>query len=483
MKRTTRLGLAALALFATRGCTSSPNASAPGPSSPSLQPGEVCDPTTAPTVRLHFDPPSLVLAPGQTRPARVVMDPDACTTLQATMAMGDGSIAQAPATAPFDLRHPAYDFTVQGLAQGSTSLAVTVQRPTDTAPTTASLPIEVRADANPPTCTSGGSPGMSTLSGSSTTLSGPGPDLADASLSVPPGAFSRTDEFALPTFQAGISCAGDVTASAPGKPLALGPAVTFTPQDPSWLSHSLRRELDFAVPVNPATMPPGSRMRHLVVLYQGPMAKTPRVVTIANPRFDEQNGHWVLRFESPWFGTYQAAVSPDAGTVSFKRHLTHRAVLGISMGGGGAGIFGMRHHDQFDAIAPLGGNSDLTWLVWYFETFKFGGFCPVSNPSCTKYAPNMYPLNETFAHTEDFDHWFFQPGGGTGGSFSRGGWTQILEDFSIAGGNPNGQNADTTIPFMVVGPKASDPFVHGSIPGTDCSVTIEPISPNSKDPP
>ena len=51
-------------------------------------------------------------------------------------------------------------------------------------------------------------------------------------------------------------------------------------------------------------------------------------------------------------------------------------------------------------------------------------------------------------------------------------------------GNPNGQNADTTIPFMVVGPKSTDPFVTGgsAVPaGTSCAITIDPISPNNDD--
>jgi hypothetical protein len=489
MKRTTRLDLGVLALVVGQGCSSSSGPTTQPTTTTSLLPGEVCDPTTAPTVVVHFDPPRLVLAPGQSRPVRLVVDPDLCTGVTASFAMGDATVAQAPASTQLDLRHPTFDFTVSGLAAGSTSLTVSVQRPTDAAPTTGSLPVEVRADTNPASCSSGDQ-GQGSLSGSSTSLTGSA-SVAGASLSVPPGAFTRTDEWALPSFGATIACADDLSAGAPGGLQRLGPAVSFTPQDASWLTHSLRRELDFAVPVNPATMPAGARMRHVQVLYQGPRAKTPRAVTIANPRFDRlPDGSWVLRFESPWFGTYQAAVSPAAGTVSFKRHLTHRALLGISMGGGGTAIFGTRHHDQFDALAPLGGNSDLTWLVWYTEQYRFGGFCPVSNPGCTQYAPNLYPMNETFAHTEDFDHWFFQPGGGTGGSFNRGGWTQIFEDLTIMGGNPNGQNADPAIPFMVVGPKSTDPFVTGTgvvDPATngpaDCSVTIEPISPNGHDTP
>jgi hypothetical protein len=504
MKRATRQVPVALALafVAGGGCSStSPHIALPdsADAGPPLLPGEVCDPSTAPTVVVHFDPPNVVLAPGQSRPVRLIVDPDLCSPVTATFAMDDATVAGAPASAPLDLRHPSFDFDVSGLAAGTTSLHVTVQRPTDATPTTGTLAIEVRADANPPSCKPGNDDaGPTALSTATTTMSGANA-LASASLGVPPGAFARTDEFALPSFQASIACAADgagnaadLTKGAAGAPLALGPAVTFdAPSNPSWKTKSLRRELDFAVPVNPAAMPEKGRMRHVLVLYRGPRAKTPRAVTIANPRFDRlASGDWVLRFESPWFGTYQAAVSPTAGTVTSTRHLTHRAILGISMGGGGAAIFGFRHHDQFDAIAPLGGNSDLTWLVWYFEQYKFGGFCPVSNPGCPQYAPNLYPLDETLAHTEDFDHWFFQPGQGTGGSFARGGWTQILEDFSIMGGNPNGQNGDPAIPFMVVGPKSTDPFVDGvgvtspdpAHPGpVDCSVTIDPIGPNSHD--
>jgi hypothetical protein len=480
MKRMTRLGWAALALFVGRGCTSSPAPTTPASSSTTLYPGEVCDPTTAPTVLVHFDPLSVVLAPGQSRPVRLVVDPDLCDPVTAGFSVADGTVATTPDSAALDLRHPTFDFMVTAGAAGSTSLTVSVQRATDTSPFTGTLPIEVRPDASPPSCNAGDQ-GAGMLSGSTTTLSGTG-SVADASLSVPPGAFTRTDELAIPAFGATVGCGNDLTGAAPGGLLKLGPAVTFTPQDGTWLTHSLKRELGFDIPINPAVMPTGARMRHVVVLYSGPMAKKPRTITIANPTFTKlSDGNWVLHFESPWFGTYQAAVSPTAATLSIQRHLTHRAVLGISMGGGGSATFGMAHHDQFDMLGPLGGPSDLTWITWYFEQFKFGGFCPVSNPGCPQYAPNLYPLNETFAHTEDFDHWFFQPGGGTGGSFTRGGWTQILEDFLIMGGDPNGQNADPTIPFMVVGPKSTDPFVMGTVPNTNCSITIDPVSPSQDD--
>lgn len=493
MNRPTRLGLVLLAGLAAPGCSSSPPASTPPPSSP-LQPGEVCDPSLAGPVHIRFDPPLVVVAQGQVRPVRLIVDPDMCVPTTASMAVSDPTIAGAPSSAPLDLRHPTFDFDVQGIAPGKASVTVSVQRPPqgpaddpfngDPTPFTASLPVVVN-DGTLPACHSPAAPGpMSGLSASSPTITGSG-DAADASLAVPPGAFTRTDELALPAFSAAIGCAGgDLSGGAPAKPLKLGPTVTFTPQDPTWSTHSLRREIDFAIPVNPAAMPTGARMRHVQVLYQGPRAKTPRAIPVANPRFDQlANGHWVLRFSSPWFGTYQAAVEADAGTSHFKRHLTHRAVVGFSMGAGGAASFGLRHHDQFDAIAPMGGPSDWTWLLWFVEKYALGGFCPASQASCPTTPPNLYPLQETYAHTEDFNHWWYQDGSGNGGHFARSDYIQIFEDLALMQSNPNGQNSDPTLSFLPAGPTASDPFVKGTIPGVDCRLFIDPISPSPDDTP
>ena len=49
-------------------------------------------------------------------------------------------------------------------------------------------------------------------------------------------------------------------------------------------------------------------------------------------------------------------------------------VIGISMGGGGTASFGMRHHNLFDVMAPLGGPVDWTWLLSYIEEQNLGGF-------------------------------------------------------------------------------------------------------------
>jgi hypothetical protein len=504
MKRPLRLPWAAAALALAGGCsTTSPSTSDGGLFAPPLLPGESCDPSVAPTVNIHFDPESIVLAPGASRPVRVIIDPDLCEPQAATFTLGDDSLVTAPPSADFDLRHPTYDFNVVASKSApdtvSTTKLVVTLPPRPPNPSTGfsgdpansnwtgTLPIEVRPAALP-TCAAADGVTLSAstqLSSSKTTLNGTG-GLVDAQLSVPPGAFMRTDELAIPPFEAGIACNGADIMPGGSNYLKLGPAVTFQPQDPSWSTKSLKRELTFSIPVNPADMPTAARMRHLVVIYSGARARAGRPIPVANPQFIEQPDHnWVLQFDAPWFGTYQAAVLANAGTVAYTRHLTHRAIVGFSMGAGGAAIIGMRHNDQFDAIAPMGGLSDLTWLVWYIENYKFGGFCSASQPGCPIPAPNLYTLNETFAHTEDFDHWFFQPGAGTGGTFARGDWQNMLADFSIMGGNPNSQNADPTIPFMVTGPSSTSPFVNGVasglITGTNCSVTIDPISPDDDD--
>ncbi len=466
--------------------TSSPGGQPPPPSPPALQPGEVCDTTNTTTPRLIVDPPSLVLGPNVTRPARVTAEPDLCAPASVTFATGDASVARAPSNATLDLRHPALDFTIAGGAMGSTSITATLKR-ADGSTAQATLPVVVEDPTVQACAQSDGTSGQ--IAEGTPSLNGGG-SLADAYVSVNPPAFSRTDWLVLPTFTAQIACAGDLTASAtPAGLVPISPAVTFSAGAPIVPNQSLRRDIDFAIPVNPAAIPPSGRMRHLRVLFQSPLASAPRVIPVASPRIESSANGYVLKFSSPWFGTYQAAFPADAGLRPGVRHLTHRAILGISMGAGGAAALGFRHHDQFDAIAPLGGFSDWTWFGWYIEHYALGGFCPVSQPNCPTYAPDAYPLPETYAHTIDWNHFWYEPGGGNGGTFARGEEIQVFEDIALMMGNPNGQNADPTLSFFAPGLGASDSFVAGNPmlpagvmwsplqpPGTDCRVTVEPVS-------
>jgi len=495
---------------------------------PPLLPGEYCSGGT-PTIR--FDPPIVVVAAGKSRPVRAIVEPDLCTPTTLTFSSTNAGLVPVPASVTLDIRHPTYDFLVYGdppdggsTATGMATLTGTMPSgagpdagPDASAASAATLPVFVN-DGALPTCAVG-DVATGQVTGTATVLQGTG-GVANAALSVPPGAFARADELAIAPFLGTVACASDDLtiaksasgttkghAAAAGALVPIGPAVTFTAGAPIDMTQSLRRELDFSIPVNPAAVPTYARLRHLQVLYMSPggngVTTNPVALTIANPQITQtSSGSFILQFSSPWFGTYQAAYSPDAGTVTRTRHVTHRAIVGFSMGAGGSAAFGFRHHDQFDVIAPLGGPSDWNWLFWYIETFNLGGFCPqvlpngspnTAYPNCPTYAPNLWPFHETFAHTVDYNDWFYQDGNGNGGHFSRSSYAQIFDDLALMHGDPNGQNFDPSMPgasraldFLPAGPKATDPWVAGTVtgnPGT-CAVVTNPITPdpNAADP-
>lgn len=453
-------------------------------------PGELCDPNLGSELKITFDPPAVVVAPNEARPVHMIVEPDVCEPNVAKMLSDNPAIVQAPADPQFDLRHATYDFVIKGgTVEGRTSIKATMSGKDgnlNPVSVTTELPVDVRSAA-PPECAAADA-AAGTLAAGSPKLTGQG-SLAKAYLSSPAAAFTRDDEFALPAFPASIKCAtapdgkpADLTVNAAKVPLRkLGPAVTFGAGAPLTMGKSLRRELEVAIPINPAAFPPGGRMRHLLVLYTGAKvhASSPRAIPVANPHIEADGNDYVLKFQTPWFGTYQAAMAETAGVGTHKRMLSHRAVIGFSMGGGGAAIFGMRHHDKFDVIAPLGGPSDWTWMLWYIEQNALGGFCPAGQ-TCPKVSPNRYPMEETYAHTMDFEHWFYEKGTGNGGSFPRSEYVQIFEDLALSLGNPNGSSSDPKLLHVALGPTRDHTWIKGDpslmLPdGTDCSFTIDPI--------
>lgn len=463
-------------------CSDAPSADV---APPGLLPEELCDPENRPRLRLSFDPPLAVVAPGAARKVRLTLEPDACVPGRAVFTSDDATVAAVPDDARFDLRKPAHDFELRGGNVGRTTLrasmnGVDVNGAAYTE--TAELPVDVRAKA-PPACDGAANEGE--LTAGQDVLRGDGA-LAGAELAVPPAAFTRQDELALPAFRGRIACEGDLVAALPAaKLVALGPAVSFTSLSPTTgvtSARSLRREVELAVPVNPALFPPAGRLRHLHVLYTGPRAKAPRAVPIASPRIVAREGGdgYVLRFATPWLGTYQAVVEEDAGARTRKRRITHRAVVGFSMGGGGSASAGLLHHDKFDVIGPLGGPSDWTWMLWYIETYALGGFCPAGK-TCAKVAPSAYPgIEEPIARTQDFENWLYEKGSGNGGTFPRSSYIQIFEDLALGRGNPNGSGPDATLLHVAPGPTKSDPWILGdpasaAANGGDCSFTLDPI--------
>jgi hypothetical protein len=468
----------ALGFLALGACSS--DRKAPPPDGGSLLfPGEqVCDPNAPVDPTLRFDPPEIVVAPGQRRPVRVIADPDVCRRAELSFESTAPQIFAAPAPGVLDLRKATHDFEVMGEAVGDGVLRARFVRPVTGTVVVAELPVSVRTPELP-ACAAGDAT-SGTLSTAAPSLSGKG-TLATSSVSAPKAAFDRKDELALPIFEASIACDESLAEKVPGRKLVpISPAVRFWAAAPMKPNVTLRREIDFTIPVNPAAVPEKGRMRHLEVLFSSPRAKVPRPVPVTNPWIEKDGkGGWVLHFRAPYFGTYQATFDRDAGTRTRKRRIAHRAVLGVSMGGGGAATFGIRHHDQFDAVAPLGGPSDWNWFLWYIEHYPMGGFCPASNPNCPKFAPNEWPFDEVYAHSMDFEHWWYEKGSGNGGGFPRSEYMQALTDLAILRGNPNGDNDDPLLGWFARGPKASDPWVKGDTTGLpagqDCRMTVEPL--------
>ena len=449
------------------GTTKKPTADAgPDANYPKPGPGEVClQPPDPVFVALRFEPERLVLAPDEEREVDVVVVPDICVPTDVSFATGDESIIEAPAAQTADLLTPRLHVKVTGKASGKTTLTASIPKG-DGTDATAVLDVDVRSK-DLPTCSG-------TESGKlddGVTISGSG-GLAGASIGLQSGATKPNSGSLLwhvDPFDATIGCGAD---QVPSGFTAIGPAITFGPE-----TTVLKREIPFSVPINPAATPPGARLRHITVSYTGPHANTPRAIPIANPAIVPEGDGYVLKFSAPWLGTYQAIVKSDAGTLTRTRHLTHRALIGISMGGGGTAMFGMRNHDKFDVIAPLGGPVDWTWMLGYIEKNHLGGFLPNDGTTPPTQLGTMAEAPLPYEHPQSFNQWWYEyPKTGNGGSFPRSEYVQIFRDLALMFGNPNSYNPTPGAENLPAGISPTDKSVVGDHPGRECAVTVDPIS-------
>lgn len=437
---------------------------------PTVRAGELCFTPDPVLVQATWQPQSLVMAVGEERHASATVDPDFCDPVDVTLEIADPTIASAPTNARVDLRTPRVPVDVRALAVGKTTLTIKVPKGDGTFATSA-LAIDVRA-TDLPTCT-----------GEKTGTVAPGGELAlgDAKISLPAGAEKPNANSFLwhvDAFDAKIAC-GSMTL--PADVEALGPAISITPQNGAkW---SFPREIPISVPVNPARMHDGARLRHVQVFYSSPKFVAPRAIPVADPWIHPTDGGgYALDFSVPALGTYQVAIPKDAGTKTRTRRLTHRAVVGISMGGGGTAVFGARHHDKFDVLAPLGGPVDWTWMLDDIEHNHVAGFHPNDGDT---YAPNAITVDELSAaeppiypyeHRSTFNQWWYEyPKQGNGGSFPRSEYTQIFRDLALMFGNPISQNDAPGAENLPAGVPPDAKAVVGDHPGHECAVWVDPI--------
>jgi hypothetical protein len=338
-------------------------------------------------------------------------------------------------------------------------------------------------------------------------------EVGGASLSVQEGANDPTFNsflWRIDPFDATVGCGTQAEAPAlPAGYVALGPPVTFGPTNASF-----PRELPMAVPINPTRLPPEARGRHIELLYTGPGFKKPRIVPASNLHVQPapnapgspDAGGWQLTFLAPRLGTYQAVARADAGTITRKRRLTHRAVTGVSMGGIGSSMFGLRHNELFDVVAPLGGPGAWSWLLDNIEQNHMGGFrtiepgtelediqltrtecdgdgdcladerCIGRHDEVPGKCTIMPRPRDPYEHTQTFNTWWAEyPRTGTGGRFPREEYCQIFRDLALVFGNPNGENLSPKGENLPAGVRTDDPSVTGGRDDDLCKIWLDPL--------
>ncbi len=470
-----------------------------------LRPGDVCDTPQPSQVRIRFSTNQVFVAPCagadatcSTRDVSLIVEPDLCQKTAFTLTASSPDLP-LPTAGAFDLYTAESRLTIRGSASPGTYTLTAHIPKGDGEEATADLSVVV-LDKTAPSCQPG--PGVSTSALlEAQSLPGTG-DLTGAAISLPAHANApNTGSYlwSVAPFPATIACG---SLELPAGTTALGPAIKFGPE-----ALRFQREVPLSIPANPALLPDKAHLRHVKVLYSGPAFKAPRTIPVSDLRFEQVNGQWALSFMAPRLGTYQAIVDDAAGTKTFKRRITHRAVIGVSMGGIGSSMFGMRHHDKFDVVAPLGGPGSWTWLLHHIEHNHLGGFRPIAKgttladiqlvkTTCTTSAdckpdetcigltdtdPGRCTLMPTpvdpYEHPQTFDNWWAEyPRTGTGGAFPRQDYAQIFRDLGLMFGNPNGDNFTKGAEFLPAGVRPDDKSVTGDHPNDECKVWVDPIS-------
>ena len=435
------------------------------PEYPKPGPGEICEwPPNPAFVKIQFQPPLTALAPDQTREIDVIVAPDVCEPTKLSFESSDESIVAAPPAEELYLTKARFKIKLTGKGLGKATL--TARFPAgDGTDVTSELPVEVMT-ADIPACSGSGAGKLD----DGKTIKGSG-GLAGASIGLQAGGTkpnSGSYLWSVAPFDVTIACGKD---QAPAGYTAIGPAVTFGP-----VTTRLQREIPFSVPINPAVIPDAAVLRHVTVSYTGPRALKPRAIPVANPRIVRNDAGYSLEFMAPWLGTYQAVAQTEGGTKKRTRKLTHRALIGISMGGGGTAMFGFRNHDKFDVLAPLGGPVDWTWMLGHIEKNHLAGWLPNDGTTPPAAMAPMPTPTLPYEHPSTFNQWWYEyPKTGNGGSFPRAEYVQIFRDLALMFGNPNGYNPAKYGENLPAGIDPMDKTVVGDHPGRQCAVWIDPL--------
>ena len=297
-------------------------------------------------------------------------------------------------------------------------------------------------DAADTTITCGTGTSGTLAAGGSLTVSGAGAkDLAGAGVSAPTGANSTSVT---------IACSQEVLAPSGFTPL--GPPVSFSPAG-GVQPVALRFTLPFKISRLPAGVGGGS----VVVFWKRGKAAS-RGLMLVNPKVDSTKGQ--VSFDLDELATFQVAINKKAGT-KVKRKFAYKAIVGFSMGGGAAGVVGLRNPDRFDFLGPLGGEPgvNLLYFLNMLEESFMSGFCTVQDeaagkgklgqicPLARKALTGQHELLMTYEKN------LYQKGQGVGLTLGRDLYMRGTRDIMRAYGNPIYYNP-------------SDPYLPPGIPAS-----------------
>jgi S-formylglutathione hydrolase FrmB len=407
----------ALALLAPASCGDDASAPADGGDGDAEAPADGEDGGPQRIGSLRADPAFLGMLAGETRTVRIWVEhpPDAPITL--SVAAEPSGVVDVPATAGVDAGAWSVDIEVEASAVGTTTVTVSYEARQAT----------VAVDVATPDLACSGSAAGSLAPGGAVEATGGG--LAGARIAMPP-------DLSLPTLEVTVSCADDIV---PADHTPIGPAVRVEPL------RRFARELGLALPVKAGLVPERVKLGDLRVFYADGRG-APRAVPFASPWLDGAAGGSTFRFATPRTGTFQVAYETAVNTRTRTRHWTYRGIVGVSMGGGGTGLVGLRNPERFDFVAPLGGPANWTHMMHYIQTYHLGGFCtadPDDEGDVGEHC-GVPPPTEPFELTQEFENWYYPDGrDGQGGTFDREEYCQIFRDMSLAFGNPGMYNEES----------------------------------------
>jgi hypothetical protein len=272
------------------------------------------------------------------------------------------------------------------------------------------------------------------------------PALPACSAAIPAGATANTGpDGASACSEAGaVSATKDADLSADGYGVA-GAAYTFSGVGP--FPHGV----DFVVPYSPSKVKSDLDVVVLAKKRNWP-AHAAAVSNVVVER-----AHGLVHFHAPDVATFQIGVKSDAGAKTM-RHMTYRAIAGVSMGGFGSSVNFWLHPERYDAIGVMGADPgpDMTYTLGMIHDFFFSGFCTAADGAAavgTLCAPKRPLLADQGERLSTFESFLYEAGEGVGLTLRRSLYVRANRDLSRAMGNGVYYNPDS--PYLPPGVPAS----------------------------